>query len=163
MGAYTWQITWCVVFEFIEVVDQVRTQHATPPQVGAETVLGIQVCGELVQQEAVGATHVLLVAKAQAIGERIGLLGKQNFFLMRHRNILLGDSTQVFQWAIFFYHFAERLARHADFFDRHAVASVNNGEPVDFIVDAVVEDTCSSTHGLGGMEVATLFAVNDQF
>ncbi|MCY1538960.1 hypothetical protein D9M68_745250 [compost metagenome] len=68
-GAYPWQVTGRVVLELVEVVHQVPAEHAVPPEVALEAVLGSQVGGELVEDEAVGAADVLLVAQAQAVAE----------------------------------------------------------------------------------------------
>lgn len=59
---------------------------------------------------------------------------------MRYRYVLLSYAAQVFLWAIFLHYFAESIPGKAHFLHRQAVAGIDHGEPVDLIVNAVVED-----------------------
>ncbi|MNO09593.1 hypothetical protein D3C81_2328640 [compost metagenome] len=53
---------------------------------------------------------------------------------------MLGDPAQIFHRTVFLNHFAESVPWEADFLDWQAVARVDHGEPVDFVVDGIIEN-----------------------
>jgi hypothetical protein len=64
---------------------------------------------------------------------------------VRHRRIDLGGAVQHLQRLLVVDHFAEGLPGHAGFFQRQVVTLVHHGEPVDIVVDAVVENPARTT------------------
>lgn len=81
---------------------------------------------------------------------------------MRHRRIDFGGAVQRQQRLLVVDHFTKGLARHAGFFQRQVVTLVDHGEPVDVVVDAVVENPARTTDRFGRMKITLLLAIHDQ-
>ncbi|MNK68944.1 hypothetical protein D3C87_883230 [compost metagenome] len=145
----------------VVVVHQIDTEQAAPPGIAREAILGIRIGSQLIEQP-VRTTDVLLVAQPDAIVERIARLRVERRFRVRHRGIDLRRAVQTLQWFLIVDHFAECLARYAGFFQRHVVALVHQSEPVDVVVDAVVQNPAGAADGFCRVEIIRLLAVYKQ-
>ena len=151
-----------VVDEFVEVVDQVGAEQTAPPGVAVEAIFRVRISTELIEQT-IRAADVLLEAQTHAIAEMLRRFGVEGFLVVRHRRVDFGGAVQRLQGFLVVDHFAEGLARQAGFFQRQVIALVDHGEPVDVVVDAVVENPARAANGFGRMEITLLLAIDDQF
>ena len=163
VGTHTRHVAWRVISELVIVVQQVDADAATCPCIRRKAILPFGIGANLVKQEAVRATQILLVTQAKAIGKRVRFLLIQGFVIVGRSAVDLGGAMQVDQILFFIDDVAKGRARDADFFHWHVITLVHHSEPLDLIVGGVVQNAAGPACAFGGVEILGLLAIHHQF